>query len=123
MLKRKIAKDIEAYLKSDSNKILLVDGARQIGKTYIINEVGRRLFDNFIEINFAQDSITSHLFENIGTVEDFYLQVRALAGEKWKIKKYFNFYRWDSNLSQLFNIVEIFKKKMIDTHISQVVPY
>ncbi len=31
MLKRKIAKDIENYLKSDSNKILLVDGARQIG--------------------------------------------------------------------------------------------
>ena len=87
MLKRKIAKDIEAYLKSDSNKILLVDGARQIGKTYIINEVGRRLFDNFIEINFAQDSITSHLFENIGTVEDFYLQVSALAGEKMKDKK------------------------------------
>ena len=87
MLKRKIAKDIEAYLKSDSNKILLVDGARQIGKTYIINEVGRRLFDNLIEINFAQDSITSHLFENIGTVEDFYLQVSALAGEKMKDKK------------------------------------
>ena len=66
---------------------MLVDGARQIGKTYIINEVGRRLFDNFIEINFAQDSITSHLFENIGTVEDFYLQVSALAGEKMKDKK------------------------------------
>ena len=86
MLKRKIAKDIEAYLKSDSNKILLVDGARQIGKTYIINEVGRRLFDNFIEINFAEDSITSHLFENIGTVEDFYLQVSTFAGKKRRIK-------------------------------------
>ncbi len=31
MLKRKIAKDIENYLKSDSNKILLIDGARQVG--------------------------------------------------------------------------------------------
>lgn len=40
MLKRKIARDIENYLKSNSNKILLVDGARQIGKTFIINEVG-----------------------------------------------------------------------------------
>ena len=86
MLKRKIAKNIEAYLKSNSNKILLVDGARQIGKTYIINEVGRRLFDNFIEINFAEDSINSRLFENVGTVEDFYLQVSALAGEKMKDK-------------------------------------
>lgn len=86
MLKRKIAKDIENHLKSNSNKILLVDGARQIGKTYIINEVGRRLFDNFIEINFAEDSVNSHLFENVGTVEDFYLQVSALAGDKMKNK-------------------------------------
>ncbi len=86
MLKRKIAKDIENYLKSDSNKILLIDGARQVGKTYIINEVGNRLFENYIEINFAQDSITNHLFENVGTVEDFYLQVSSLYGEKMKDK-------------------------------------
>ncbi len=84
MLKRKIATYIENYLKSNSNKILLVDGARQIGKTFIINEVGNRLFENYIEINFAEDSITNHLFENIGTVEDFYLQISALYGEKMK---------------------------------------
>ncbi len=86
MLKRKIAVDIENYLKSDSNKILLVDGARQIGKTYIINEVGNRLFENYIEINFAEDSITDRLFEDVGTVEDFYLQLSSLYGEKMKDK-------------------------------------
>lgn len=86
MLKRKIAVDIENYLKSNSNKILLVDGARQIGKTYIINEVGNRLFENYIEINFAEDSITDRLFEDVGTVEDFYLQLSSLYGEKMKDK-------------------------------------
>ncbi len=86
MLKRKIAVEIEKYLKSDSNKILLVEGSRQIGKTYIINEIGNRLFENYIEINFAQDSIENRLFENIGTVEDFYLQVSSLYGEKMKDK-------------------------------------
>ena len=35
MLYRKIERTIEQHLKSASNKILLVDGARQIGKTYI----------------------------------------------------------------------------------------
>lgn len=39
MLYRKIEYTIEQHLKSDSNKILLVDGARQIGKTYIIRYV------------------------------------------------------------------------------------
>ncbi|WP_295752180.1 hypothetical protein [uncultured Holdemanella sp.] len=39
MLYRKIERTIEQHLKSGSNKILLVDGARQIGKTYIIRYV------------------------------------------------------------------------------------
>ena len=38
MLYRKIESLIEEHLKSDSKKILLIDGARQIGKTYIINQ-------------------------------------------------------------------------------------
>ena len=36
MLKRKIYNKIEEYLKSDSQKMLIIDGARQIGKSYII---------------------------------------------------------------------------------------
>lgn len=51
MLYRKIAATIETHLLSDSEKIMLVDGARQIGKTYIIRHVGQKCFDNFIEIN------------------------------------------------------------------------
>ena len=35
MLYRKIAKRIESYLSSDSDRMLLIDGARQIGKSYI----------------------------------------------------------------------------------------
>ena len=34
MLYRKIEKVIKEHLQSDSKKILLVDGARQVGKTY-----------------------------------------------------------------------------------------
>lgn len=55
MLYRKIAATIETHLLSDSEKITLVDGARQIGKTYIIRHVGQKCFDNFIEINMIED--------------------------------------------------------------------
>ena len=44
MLYRKIQPYIESYLKSDSNKVLIIDGARQIGKTFIIRHVGQQLF-------------------------------------------------------------------------------
>lgn len=87
MLYRKIEKLIEAHLKSDSPKILLIDGARQVGKTYIIRHAGKRIFENFIELNMIEDLIGERLFADIRTVEDFYLQVSMLAGDKMKQKE------------------------------------
>ena len=40
MLYRKITSYIEDYLKSDNDKILILEGARQIGKAFSIREVG-----------------------------------------------------------------------------------
>ena len=86
MLYRKINKYIEDYMKSDSNKVLIIDGARQIGKTYSISHVGQKLFQNYIEINFVEDAVGQRLFANTRTVEDFYLQVSMIAGDKMKEK-------------------------------------
>ena len=87
MLFRKIEKLINEHLRSDSKKILLIDGARQIGKTYIIRHVGEKLFKNYIEINMVEDSLGDRLFENVKTVEDFYLQVSMTKGEKMSSKE------------------------------------
>ncbi len=87
MLYRKIQPFIESYLKSDSNKTLIIDGARQVGKTYIVRHVGRRLFENYIELNFAEDQNGPRLFEQARSVRDFYFQVSAIAGEKMGEKK------------------------------------
>lgn len=84
MLFRKIESLIEAHLKSNSPKILLIDGARQVGKTYIINHVANKLFENVIEINMIADFLGDKLFAETNTVEDFYLQVSMLAGTKMK---------------------------------------
>jgi predicted AAA+ superfamily ATPase len=84
MLYRKLEATIEAHLQSDSKKILLVDGARQVGKTYLIRYVGQKLFENFIELNMVEDSLGERLFANTRTVEDFYLQLSMLAGSKMK---------------------------------------
>lgn len=86
MLYRKISKLIEEHLKSNTQKILLIDGARQVGKTYIVRHVSQKLYENFIEINMVEDSLGERLFANVTTVEDFYLQVSMLHGDKMKQK-------------------------------------
>lgn len=69
MLKRKIEKAIINYLNSNSNKIMIIDGARQIGKSFIIRYVATEIlkskFTNYIEINFVEDSLSDRLFSNI----------------------------------------------------------
>ncbi|MBQ9544509.1 MAG: ATP-binding protein [Clostridia bacterium] len=86
MLFRKIGAVIEEHLRSNSAKVLLVDGARQVGKTYIIRVVGKKLFKNFIEINMIEDLEGKKLFAGVRTVEDFYLQVSMIAGDRMNQK-------------------------------------
>lgn len=82
MLFRKIRSIIVEHLKSNSNKILLIDGARQVGKTFIVRDVATSLFTNFIEINMIKDYEGPKLFANVHTIEDFYLQLSTFAGDK-----------------------------------------
>ena len=84
MLYRKIASKIESFLKSEKKRMLVVSGARQVGKSYIIREVGMRLYSYFIEVNMEEDKQSNRLFENARTVEDFMIALSTIAGAKMK---------------------------------------
>ena len=86
MLYRKITKRIEEYLSSDSNRMLLIDGARQIGKSYIIRHVGEKMFSNYIEINMEEDKLGDRVFAEAKTTSDFYMALSIVAGDKMKEK-------------------------------------
>lgn len=82
MLYRKIARQIEEHFTAGTEKILLIDGARQVGKTFIVRHVGKKLFPNFVELNFLDDKNGERLFENVRTIDSFYLQISAIAGSQ-----------------------------------------
>ena len=82
MLYRKFARRLEDFLNNEPRKILLVNGARQIGKSYIIRYVGKQLFKNFVEINLKADKEGMGIFQSVRSVDDFYLQLGAIAGDK-----------------------------------------
>ena len=82
MLERKIEGFIKNFLAPRPQKILIIDGARQTGKTFVIRKVGRELFKNYVEINMFDDSMNQRNFEDVRSVSDFYLQLSASAGKK-----------------------------------------
>ena len=82
MLYRKIQERIDEYFSNGSNKVLVIDGARQIGKSFIIRYIGQKHFRNYIELNLLEDSLNKRLFADIQNTEDFYLRLSMFAGDK-----------------------------------------
>ena len=84
MFKRKIETTINEYLDSDKETTLIIEGARQIGKTYIINKLAKAKFKNYIEINLKDDFDGERNFEHakVNTADKFYLAVSSLFGDK-----------------------------------------
>ena len=87
MLYRKFEKRIEKFFQKEPNKILLVNGARQIGKSYLIRYVGKKIFKNYIEINLKEDKENLGVFANVKSTNDFYMQLGAIAGNRLGAKE------------------------------------
>ncbi len=75
MLERKFTSFIERFLIEEPDKILLVNGARQIGKSYLIRYVGQKLFTHFVEINLREDKEGEQFFANVHTTNDLYMRL------------------------------------------------
>lgn len=75
MLERKFTQYLEQFLREENNKILLVNGARQIGKSYLIRYVGNRLFTHFVEINLKEDKEGERVFSTVHSTTDLYMRL------------------------------------------------
>lgn len=82
MLKRKFEEPLRKFLLESPDKILLVNGARQIGKSFIIRYVCKELFPNYIEIDLREDKESFALFSSVKSTEDFYFQLGLTAGDR-----------------------------------------
>lgn len=75
MLERKFTSFLTRFLTEEPNKILLVNGARQIGKSYLIRYVGQKLFSHYVEINLKEDVEGDKVFADVRTTEDLYMRL------------------------------------------------
>ena len=63
MLKRKILKDLLYWKNNHRNNCLMVIGARQVGKTYIIKKFAEENYENFYELNFLENESFTNIFD------------------------------------------------------------
>ena len=81
-MKREIINDLIKWKSSKNRKPLIVHGARQVGKTYIIKEFGKEHYDNLIYVNFETNiELSEQIGDNID-VKHIVNKLELFYGEK-----------------------------------------
>ncbi len=81
-MERHIFKELVEWKESPRRKPLMLLGARQVGKTYILRELGRREFDNMVYVNCYKNEAVATLFSQDADVRRILLGLSALTGEE-----------------------------------------
>lgn len=81
-MKRYIYKELLEWKNSPKRKPLMLYGARQVGKTYILKEFGYNEFENMVYINCYKNQAIAALFEEDKDVDRILLGLSALSGEE-----------------------------------------
>lgn len=92
MLKRKMYHTLLEWKSSKSRECLLVKGARQVGKTFIIEQFGRNNYESYIYLNFYKNPEYKEIFEGSLDAVEIYK----------KISLYLNNVRFSENSTLIF---------------------
>ena len=72
MLKRKVYDELLRWKNNHRNSCLMIKGARQVGKTFIVREFGKNEYNSFIEINFIKYKELKEIFDGSLSADEIY---------------------------------------------------
>ncbi len=81
-MKRLITEKLVKWKNSHSRKPLILKGARQVGKTYILKEFGKNYYEDTVYFNFDHDEGLSNLFKNTKDPKRILEQLVLVSGKK-----------------------------------------
>lgn len=79
MLYRKIETYMRDFFVREKKKALLITGARQVGKTYIIEKYGQENYQSFVKINFVENIAARDIFVRASDSKELLLRISAVA--------------------------------------------
>ena len=72
MLKRKIYEKLIDWKNANKKECLLIKGARQVGKTFVVKEFGEKEYNKFYNINFYEHDEYKNIFDGSLEAKDIY---------------------------------------------------
>lgn len=87
MLKRKLEEELKVWKNKDNKKCLIIEGARQVGKTFTIRRFAEQYYDNYIELNFINKPSYCKIFDGDLDVETILMNISLYCGFEKKIQQ------------------------------------
>lgn len=81
-MERLLLDDLRTWQQRPDRKPLILHGARQVGKTWLLKEFGQRCFDDVCYVNFEQDSGLASIFEGSLSASRIIEQLSLFHGRK-----------------------------------------
>ncbi len=116
-MKRSAYKQLVEWKNRKNRKPLIVQGARQVGKTYLINEFGNTEYANHIYLNFEQDSKLQTLFSEELVPEAIVNNISLYIGKKITSKDTILFFDEIQAAPQVLTSLKYFQEQAPEFHI------
>ena len=81
-MKRTAMEKLVAWKSSDERKPMVLKGARQVGKTWLMKEFGKNYYKSFVYFNFDEEDELKSIFETNKNPQRIIELLSMIAGEK-----------------------------------------
>ncbi|MCI8586005.1 MAG: ATP-binding protein [Lachnospiraceae bacterium] len=81
-MKRNAIEDLMKWKDSEERKPMVLKGARQVGKTWLMREFGQQYYQHFVYFNFDEEDALKSIFESNKNPERLIELLSMIAGEK-----------------------------------------
>ncbi|MCC8196560.1 MAG: ATP-binding protein [Ruminococcus sp.] len=116
-MKRNAIKDLINWKSSETRKPLVLKGARQVGKTWLMKEFGQNYYDSYVYFNFDEEDELKSIFETNKNPTRIIELLSLIAGEKILPEKTLIIFDEIQECPEALNSLKYFKEKANEYHV------
>ena len=116
-MKRNAIKNLAEWKKSDDRKPMVLKGARQVGKTWLMKEFGRTYYDQYVYFNFDEEDELKSICETNKNPYRIIELLSMISGEKILPEKTLIIFDEIQECPEALNTLKYFKEKANAYHV------
>lgn len=116
-LKRNAIQNLMSWRDSEDRKPMVLKGARQVGKTWLMKEFGQSCYENFVYFNFDEEAALNSIFEANKDPHRIIELLSMIAGKKIAPEKTLIIFDEIQECPEALNTLKYFKEKANEYHV------